>query len=385
MFLWFPWRRRTASRRDLPNRGLPEELLVSIFENLLTSVDTTVVYQTLVNVQLVCKQWRRLAKPFLYSRVEVADARSASALSTSLDNQWDSGTRLPIEVFVAGISQIGNLVSHAQFDTLLNHLSETRKLVIVHAGDDHQAGYLPPRLLQNLSQLVDVTILPSMASSISFAPHTIFHRLPEQVKFFQLPGRHDIHPAHYTPRFRLYGLTIQAYPSATFSWILTSSHVTLQMLTVATAQGLSTLASDYPNLRSLRILTSEGYGIVNESFAGFLRLEQLELRTLTREGSFLRTLPSCLKYIRLWSTGLVIALTQLLGQPTGKRPRALPALRTIVWDYWPNLDKGAQLPLLEICSKENIELRTYPRIGAFGERASEVSSFLQEATIDHPS
>lgn len=363
----------------VPSSGgrLPDELLVEVFKLITDLADTSIVYKDLINAQLVCKQWRRVAKMFLYARVEIARLDDAVALESALEASQADGEGVFIDTLIVGLSGFwGGVIDRANFDRLLAQALGIRKMVILHADYDPNVPTIePPEHLPLLPSLLDVTMISSSVLEATVSASALIRGLPSQIRFLQLPGNHAVPPEvafQACLTFRLYGLTIQEYPSSMTEWILSSSRSTLQMLTVRTVVNLPRLAANHPNLRSLRIL-SEISASSPGDFQSFRWLERLEIRATDARQQVLKTLPDTLKYLRFWSTDIAVGLGEMLNTEEGRRK--LQGLQTIVWDYWFDKDEmgGVTLARLqEVCSTQGRELRTYERKEG-GRRASKVS------------
>lgn len=366
LILHFRWRKA-------PPISLPDELLLAIFQHVAYNVDTATSYEDLLALQLVCSQWSRVARAVLYSWVELARSDDAAALERTLEASTAAGRSINIDSLVisAGYRQ----VEGSQLNRLLVLAPGIHKLVVFVA--DHI--YFPrsmeaPEQLSLLTSLLDVTIVPSsvMDFPISFGLEAYLRQLPSQVRFLHLPGDETV-PWSSTDQalaFKLYGLTVQEYPSQVAEWVLARSGSTLQYLTTASITNISRLASRHPNLRSLRILGRRH--VSPRDFSSLRNLERLEIRARNVLQSIVETFPSSLRYLRSWSNAIAWGLEQIFSSPTWRD--ALPSLQTIVWDYWPvrNEVKSTIINRLEVACRENrIEFRSYPRTEQ-GEKATEV-------------
>lgn len=362
--------------RSASGPALPDELLIFIFDEVQTFVDTMAIYKTLISAQLVCKQWRRVAQPFLYSRVELVVENDATALENVVRSPA-SGTPA-VDTLVMGLAlQLVGIMGPNTFDGLLALMPAIRRLVIllIPTGLDYYTPWTrnPSPELGNLSQLSslsDVTIMPLTPGweghRGGLTSDVFLRRLPKQIRFLQLPGHHATNPtvmANNPIEFQLFGLTIQEYPSSLTEWVLASSQTSLQLLTVGAATDLSRLANAHPNIRSLRILgPCDGRAPLNhQSFEEFLHLERLELRGPETKRTVLRTLPASIKHLEVWSRDLVMGMADFFRGPAGRR--RLPLLQTVEWGYWSSgISEPAEAAFLpDIFTTEGIEFRMYRR------------------------
>lgn len=302
------------SSRHLPTMAsaldLPDELLILIFEFVAASIATSAVYNNLSSLQLTCTQWEGVARMLLYSRVEIAKRADATALERTVGpGVPDNSIFLGIDTLVVGIAERQEgIMNQAQFRRLLRRLPGIRRIVIFHDGFSNDTfAEEGIRAWNDITpSLIDLTIISSSALEGSLTAFNLVRNIPCQIRFLNLLCKSIFIPdsAWFStgpPPFELYGLTTEEYPSAMTNWVLSSSGPTLRLLTVVEVSNLPLLSTNHPHLRSLRILDPVRAGSLTQSFMTFQSLERLELRNKYAPVSVVATLPSSLKYIRVWS------------------------------------------------------------------------------------
>lgn len=373
------WPSGLSTRRKKPPtaNALPDELVLGIFQIIVNSIDTSLVYKDLLHLQLVCKQWNRIANMIIYSRVEVAGTDNVAALERTLSGDGPDRHAYIIDTLMVGIAELWpGIANNDQFRRRVNctQLQGINKLVILLAEYElGPPGAHSPSRHSHLSSLLDATII--LASSVEPLMTAAFHvhTLPSQLRFLQLPGGLAVPPqiSSQPPDFQLFGLTVPDYPSPAAKWVLSSSSSSLQCLTVRTMSDEASLAATHPRLRSLRILSINAGS--TQGFQSLRKLERLELRARDAPRSIMTSLPGSLRYFRFWSSDLAEALEESLLTPQWRNRH--PNLQVVVWDYWAGHD-GVEDVLLRglqgVCAREGVELRAYQRVD-HGERAIKVS------------
>lgn len=360
---------------------VPDELLSSIFEFVTTSTHMSSAYRNLLNFQLVCKQWNRVASPVLpeYSLVEIATSEDAAALQSTLASSVSNIPAAQVRALAVGIAmhQEGT-ITHSQLFSLLETTPEIRQLVILD-GDEFTDMAFPqiPTNQSRLQKLLDVTIMSISTIEATTTASSILCRLAHHIKFLQLPGAHvpSLQALSQNPAFQLVSLTIQAYPSSMAEWVLASSEESLQSLTVAEVTSVAKLAEKHPNLRSLRILDHSNAPLDVEHFQDLRHLERLEIRHDKFPWHTISLFPDTIVYLRFRSTELADRLQLSLNQVRWwKEPQVLPRLQLVVWDMdgapdWAwnaDWEKSVLERLQETCRYFRIELRIFPRTSAGG-------------------
>lgn len=364
-----------------PTPPLPAEILIQIFELLLSLNDVLTAYEALLDCSLVCKSWSHGAQITLLKHIEVVREEDAEKLVRHLGDihSYDEAEASPVSSLSIGVQGLSSaFISRQTFGQLLGCTPRLQKLVIFQAKSlPDFPFYIDPPHLHNPTSLVDVTIA-SVGSDVVWTnvPHLeVLQHLPASVRFLQvlLPEPHNAAELVGTPHFSLYGLAMSQYPTsfAMDTRILHKSQQTLQCLTVWALRDIARLARSQPKLRSLKVvgpITDSG------SLSDLQELERLETRFLDLPPNVLDSIPDSLQYLRFWS----IDLAQSLGRLLVNKER-LKKLQTVVWDYWFVTDddkrEGRQTiqSLREACASRDIGLRAYERSG--DKLASQVGTF----------
>lgn len=137
-------------RRKVSSLSLPDELLLFIFQDIAGRVDTTTAYKDLISLQLVSRQWGRVARAILYARVELARSDDVLALAQTLEASTAAGQSLDIDTLVVGVGSLQT----KQLDRVLVHAPGIRKLVVLATDQaTHITAMEPPERLSLLTSL----------------------------------------------------------------------------------------------------------------------------------------------------------------------------------------------------------------------------------------
>lgn len=321
--------------------SLPNELLLSVFENVFVEEDSSSAYSTLLKTSRVCRRWGSAAAKVLLSNVEITRRDDALRLIHLLESTSSSTVaerdQPYVERLTVGLGGVDEpkLLDDQLFLRLLSLTPRIRKLNILH---QNSLACLPAQL-PPLPFLSDVTIAPAGGAPAAMAETTLIQQLPSTVRFLNLPATERtrfVEPAKAScpPAFKLYGLEVQDFPSPSTNWVLGNSAESLQCISAVYFSKLAAIAERHPNLRSVRVLGRLSPAAAKDGFTKFQRLERVEIRDLSAQPALLDTLPATTRYVRFWATPLAGKLTQLIES------NKFADLKTVVWDHFTPAMKG---------------------------------------------